>query len=231
MSFFVGAILPTVTILAFVGGMVYRITTWRKHPRPPMTLYPNPESDRERFTEILGETFLFRRLFKGDTALWVLAWVFHLMLAVSLIVHYDRILAYMGLTSGVIVQLPISPGGLSIGEIAGGLMLVLVLLLAFRRVVLKRVAQITALDDYFALGLILAVVVTGDALRFMSSFDLVQMQAYFAGLLAFSYKGLPDNPWFLTHYLLAQLLIIYIPFSKILHLGGLYFSQLAVRKN
>jgi nitrate reductase gamma subunit len=96
---------------------------------------------------------------------------------------------------------------------------------------MKRVAQVTSGSDYFALILILAVVLTGDALRYMSHFDVLQMREYFTGLLAFSYKGLPENNWFLVHYLLALILIIYIPFSKILHLGGIFFTQAVIHKH
>ena len=104
-------------------------------------------------------------------------------------------------------------------------------MLLVRRLTLKRVAEISSPSDYFALILILAVILTGDALRFMSNLDVVQMREYFSGLLTFSYKGLPETKWFTTHYLLAQLLIMYIPFSKILHMGGIFFTQGAIHKH
>jgi nitrate reductase gamma subunit len=35
---------------------------------------------------------------------------------------------------------------------------------------------------------------------------------------------------FLLHALLAQILILYIPFSKILHFGGVFFTQALVHR-
>ena len=84
--------------------------------------------------------------------------------------------------------------------------------------------------DYFALILILLIVLTGDAMRFISHLDLAQTREYFQGLFFFSVSPIPGNPWFLVHYLFAQLLIMYIPFSKILHFGGIFFSEALVHK-
>ena len=191
-----------------------------------MTLFPAPESYGNRFIEVLKETFLFKRLFHGDLSLWLLGGLFHLMLAITLIDHYDRILAFMGLTSGSIFMIPFLSGGPT-----GIFILIFVVFLLIRRFTVNLVAQVSSLGDYFALILILAVVTTGDALRFMSHFDVIIMREYFTGLLTFSYKGLPENQWFVIHYLLGQILIIYIPFSKILHLGGIFFTQAAVHKH
>ncbi len=72
---------------------------------------------------------------------------------------------------------------------------------------------------------------TGDGLRFLSHLDVIRMREYFGGLLRFSYSGFPENNWFLIHYFLSLVLIIYIPFSKILHLGGIFFTQAAIHKH
>jgi nitrate reductase gamma subunit len=42
MTYFVGAVLPYITILIFIGGMAYRIYVWQKLPAPKMTLTPAP---------------------------------------------------------------------------------------------------------------------------------------------------------------------------------------------
>jgi nitrate reductase gamma subunit len=226
MSFIIGAILPPLTIILFTGGLIYQISQWKKLPSPPMTLTPAPKSNWGRLMEVLKESFLFKKLFHGDLTLWLFALLFHVTLAISLLDHYDRILAFMGITTGTIFTVPFLSGG-----VTGIVMLVCAAILFIRRFVLKRVAEISAFDDYFALLLIIAVVATGDVLRFMSHFDVVQTREYFSGLLSFSYKGLPQNNWFIAHYLIAQVLIIYIPFSKIMHLGGIFFTQAAIHKD
>ena len=62
-------------------------------------------------------------------------------------------------------------------------------------------------------------------MRIISHFDLAQTREFFLGLLTFSGANVPDNDWFIAHFFFAQLLIIYMPFSKILHFGGIFFSE------
>lgn len=226
MNFFIGTILPYITVIIFTVGMIYQIYKWRTLASPPMTLTPAPESTGERLIEVLKGTFLFKNLFNSDGFLWLIGWSFHVLLAICLIVHYDRILAFMGITSGSFLKIPSF-----FVDLVGIVVLISLAILLIRRFILKRVAEISSLDDYFALILILGVVLTGDALRFMSHIDVIQMREYFNGLLIFSYKPLPENNWFIIHYLLAQILIIYIPFSKILHSGGIFFTQAAIHKH
>ena len=233
MPTFVGYILPYIVLLVFILGMVYRIYVWRSLAAPKMTLFPAPNSGAGRFIEVLQETFLFKSLFKGDKSLWTLGWLFHAMLALILVGHLrvfawlpDRILQSMGMSSGSIDTMSLVSAGS-----AGIVILVALLIILGRRFGLKRVREISTSGDYFALILLLAIVLTGNAMRFLSHFDLDQTREYFKGLLLFSASGLPDNPWFLAHYFLAQILIMYIPFSKILHFGGIFFSEALIHKH
>ncbi len=227
MTVLIGALLPLITLVVFVGGMIHRIYVWSTLASPKMTLFPAPKSGGERFGELLKETFLFRSLFRGDRSLWALGWIFHVMLALIFIGHFrvlsalpDRMLSAMGMTADNIDTMSFVTGGA-----AGVVIVACLVILMIRRSTLTRVREITAADDYFALILILAVLLTGDAMRFLSHFDLKQTHDYFYGLVTFSAVNLPDNGWFVAHFLLAQLLLIYIPFSKILHFGGIFFSK------
>jgi len=78
--------------------------------------------------------------------------------------------------------------------------------------------------------LILFIVLTGDTMRFIAHVDLALTREYFRGLFLFTLTPMPGNIWFIVHYLFAQLLIMYIPFSKILHFGGIFFSEALVQK-
>jgi len=80
-------------------------------------------------------------------------------------------------------------------------------------------------------GLIL---ITGNMMRFGAEhFDLTLTREYFASLATFS--GVSDaavlqNNIFVVHFGLALLLILYIPYSKILHFGGIFFTHPLIRK-
>jgi len=229
---FIGFVLPYITILIFVLGMIYRIKVWSNLPSPKMTLFPAPSSGKERFTEVLQETFFFKSLFKGDKGIWAMGWLFHVMLLLIFIGHFrvfawlpDRILQSIGMTPENIDTMSLVSGGA-----AGIVILISLLIILARRFSVKRVRQISESGDYFALILILLIVLTGDAMRFIAHIDLVQTREYFQGLIFFTLTPIPGNPWFLVHYLFAQLLIMYIPFSKILHFGGIFFTEALVHK-
>ncbi len=110
------------------------------------------------------------------------------------------------------------------------LLLVTGLLLLVRRVTTQRVREISKVSDFFALILLVAIILTGDVMRFGAHFDLAQTRVWAASLLTFS-PVIPKNGMFLTHALLAQLLVIYIPFSKIMHFGGIFFTQALVKRS
>ena len=228
-AFIVGGVLPYLTIVVFLAGMIYRFSSWFKTPQPgKMTLFPAPESTSG---SILAETLFFPSLFKGDKVLWSFSWIFHTTLALVLLGHVrvftaliDRMLMAMGMGREAITAMSATAGGA-----AGIVLLVTGVLLLFRRLAIQRVREISGVPDFFALLLLIAIVVTGDLMRFGAHFDLGQTRVWAWSLLTFS-PEIPENGMFLAHALLAILLIMYIPFSKILHFGGIFFTQALVKR-
>jgi nitrate reductase gamma subunit len=230
---FLGSVLPIFAILIFVVGMAYRLNVWRKLPAPKMTLFPAPNTTGARFNELLKETFFFKSLFKADKSLWFMGWIFHAMLTLVFIGHFrvvswlpDRILQALGLNEASIDTMSAAVGGA-----AGLVILAMAVVILLRRLLVPRTREISGAGDYFAMLLIIAILITGDAMRFLSHFDLVEAREYFQGLFTLSAAKLPANPWFQVHFLLGQILIMYIPFSKILHFGGIFFTESLVRKH
>ena len=228
-TYFTFGILPFITIIAFLGGMLYRFRVWLKLPVPAMTLFPAPKNGT--FLGVLKETFFFPGLFKTDKIFWSGAWIFHILLALIFIGHirvftdFPKLWAAIGLTpEGVDTMSATSGGG------AGVLIFILTLYLLLRRITIQRVKEISSLGDYIALLLVLAILLTGNFMRFGEHFDLNLTRSYFTGLFTFSVSAQLNNNVFLLHFFLAQLLIIYIPFSKLLHFGGIFFSQTILRR-
>jgi nitrate reductase gamma subunit len=232
MAFFIGNILPYVTIVVFVVGIIQHIKVWRSLPAPGMTLTPAPKPGLPRAIAFLKETLFFRSLLKGDKSLWFFGWIFHIMLALIFIGHLrviallpDRILMAIGMTPENIDKMSYITGGT-----AGVVILIMLLVLFGRRLFLGRVREISSQGDFIALLLILVILVTGDAMRFFTHFDLSQTRGYFTGFVTFSAVALPANKLFITHYFFAQLLIMYMPYSKLLHFGGIFFSEALIQK-
>lgn len=229
-AFFVGAVLPYAVVLTFVPGMAYRFRVWFGTPQPgKMTLFPAPEGSLAG--SILADVLFFPRLFKGDRALWFMSWVFHVSLALVVVGHVRVV---TGLIDRMLFSVGVSDDGIrwmseTLGGAAGIIMVATGLLLLVRRAMTARVREVSSFSDFFALLLLLSIIVTGDLMRFGAHFDLAQTRIWARSLLLFS-PDVPASPVFLTHALLAQALIMYIPFSKILHFGGIFFTQALVQR-
>ena len=232
----VGVILPYLAVGTFLAGMVYRFYVWKTRPSPAMTLFPAAAQPGSAVGNAVKDAIFFRNIFNGDRILWMFAWSFHVVLALVFVGHFrvvsnvDTILLSMGMTKAGVQAMS---GG--VGGAAGIVILLSVGLLLGRRFVLPRVREITGVGDYASLLLIGAIILTGDLMRFGAEhFDLTITRAYFARLLTFSdVASAPalQNNLFLVHLALALLLIMVIPFSKILHFGGIFFTQHLIRKH
>ncbi len=232
----VGVVLPYVAIAVFFVGMIYRIYRWKKLKSPPMTLFPAPAAGGRNAINVIQEAFLFKSLFRGDRLLWVLAWLFHVVLALIFLGHLrvitnvDQLLMKLGMSEDGISVMSSSAGGA-----AGVVILITTIFLFIRRLFVPRVREITGLGDYLALILVAVILITGNMMRFGGEhFDLTGARSYFAGLASFSNVGgapVLVNNLFLAHMCLAFLLLMYIPFSKILHFGGIFFTHQLIRKH
>lgn len=231
MTYLILGILPYFTVLIFIGAMVQRLYVWSKTPQPgAMTLTPAPDGESATFFGVIKDSFLFPGLFKSDRTLWIFAWFFHVTFALIIIGHirvftdFPRLWAALGINADRMSAVS--------GGTAGVIILACAIALFVRRFMLKRVREVSGVPDYFALLLILAVVVSGNIMRFDEHFDLAITRTYFQQLFTFSLSSasMPQNLLFTTHFLLGQVLIMIIPFSKIMHLGGIFFTQALIQK-
>jgi nitrate reductase gamma subunit len=222
LRFVLGGILPYLAVAVFLAAMVYRVHVWRKLPAPSMTLFPSPEGTKATAVNTAKEAFFFSSLFKGDRPLWVFAWGFHVVLALIFLGHLrvvtnvDSVLMAMGMSEAGIQGMS---GG--VGGAAGVVILFTAVVLLVRRFTISRVK-------------IGAILITGNIMRFSPEhFDLGLTRDYFANLATFNSPGSAEvlsHNVFLVHMTLAFGLLIYIPFSKILHFGGIFFTHQLIRK-
>lgn len=230
-----GVLLPYLAVLTFLGGMVYRFQVWRKLASPAMTLFPAPATDADRTWNTIQEAVFFKSLLRGDRLLWSFAWAFHVILALILVGHLrvfvnaDALLLKLGMSAQGIQAMSSSVGGA-----AGAVIVATAMFLLLRRLVIPRVREITNLADLLVLLLIGAVIITGDVMRFSEHFDLKLTRNYFAALASFgpsTAAPVLQNNIFLVHMILALTLIMLMPFSKLVHFGGLFFTHQLIRKH
>jgi nitrate reductase gamma subunit len=97
--------------------------------------------------------------------------------------------------------------------------------LLLRRILNPQVRYISLASDYFALALLLGVAVTGVTMRYFAKVDLFEVKRLAMGLAAFSPVVPPGIGWlFFLHLALVCVLAAYFPFSKLMHMAGIWLS-------
>ena len=88
-----------------------------------------------------------------------------------------------------------------------------------------QVRYISLFTDYFALFLLLGVGISGVWMRYLAKVDIVAIKQLAIGLAVFS-PVVPASAGalFFMHVGLASALFAYLPFSKLMHMGGVFLS-------
>jgi len=97
--------------------------------------------------------------------------------------------------------------------------------LFLRRVVSPQLRYVSLPADYFALFLLLAIGTTGVLVRHFVRADIVGVKELTMGLATLSPVA-PDSVHWLVygHLFLVCSLLVYFPFSKLVHMGGAFLS-------
>jgi nitrate reductase gamma subunit len=226
------AIITYLAVLTFVSGLIYQIVKWGKAGMPfHLTLFPAPAGHGRAVGKVLLDSFLFRSLWKRNMEVWISGWLFHLFLAILLIGHIMGIstagleFAGLGLTDQASVNL-----SEILGLISGAALLAAVLYLLLRRLVFPNLRLISSLEDYTVLVWLLTIIASGMVMRFSGGLDLTAAANFLNGLAAFRPVAPPDNPWFITHFVLVMVFLIYFPFSKLVHSCGIFMNRWVITR-
>jgi nitrate reductase gamma subunit len=202
--------------LVFAGGLAWRIYHYARTPAPlkiPTT--PAPTSRRGVALRLAREVLLFESLFRSSLWTWVFGWLFHAGLALVLIRHLryftEPVWAWVAFAQpfGVYAAFAMAAG------LAG---------LWVRRFAVARVRYISTPSDHLMLALLLAIAVSGLAMKYLAHTDVVAVKAFFLGLMVADWQPLPADNLLYLHLALVALLMLIFPFSKLLHAPGLFFS-------
>jgi nitrate reductase gamma subunit len=111
--------------------------------------------------------------------------------------------------------------------ITDGLILIGLVALLLRRFLLRPVRYISLANDYFPLFLLLGIVISGISMRYYlhEGVDIIAIKHLLVGLATFEPEITTDiAPIFYTHLFLVSCLFAYFPFSKLMHMGGVFLS-------
>jgi len=97
--------------------------------------------------------------------------------------------------------------------------------LLLRRLYISQVRYISVPADYFPLFLIIGIAATGILMRYFLKTDIVAVKELTMGLVTFA-PVIPDGigAIFYVHLFLVSALFAYFPFSKLVHMGGIFMS-------
>lgn len=210
------AILFYAATALLVVGLALRIKMYASTPTPlKIPTMPAPLTKSGAAFRVFREVAFFESLFKSNRWIWIFAVLFHAGLALALLRHVRYFQADVW---GVITL--IQPLG-----IYGGIAMVVGLLgLWARRLVQERIRYITGPSDHLMLALLVLIGASGLNMKFLVHTDIIQVKAFFLGLLRFNIQELPADGPLLIHLGAVAVLMIVFPFSKLLHVPGVFFS-------
>ena len=105
------------------------------------------------------------------------------------------------------------------------IILAAVIYLLLRRFFDARIRYLSLFTDYFALFLLLGLAISGILMRYFIKTDVMQVKQLALGIVTF-HPVLPEGvgALFFMHFFLLSVLLAYFPFSKLMHMGGVFLS-------
>ena len=226
----------------------FRITTtsgqqktlpWMKHDK-----LDNPYTTAGVLGRMALEVLVFRSLFKNTTSkvkteggdprvtydgnwlLWAAGLAFHWTFLVIVIRHMRF---FTEPVPWVVTLLSNLDGFFEIGLpalfISDAIFIGAVSYLFLRRIASANVRYISLPADYFPLFLLLAIGGTGILMRYFMKTDVVGIKELAMGLVTFS-PSIPAglSSMFFAHLFMVSVLLAYFPFSKLMHMPGVFMS-------
>lgn len=201
----------------------------------------NPSTGLGATARMLLEVLAFRSLFRNTRAelkeggrlvysadkwLWAAALAFHYSFLVILLRHYRFFAAPVPAFVSWLQALDgFFQAGVPEVYITNILLVAAVGFLLVRRLADSRLRYLSLHADYFPLVLILGIGLSGVLLRYFAKVDLEAVKSLTIGLVTF-HPVLPKGiaPLFYVHLLLVCVLFAYFPFSKLVHMAGVFLS-------
>ncbi len=234
-SYLVAGIMVYAAVAILVLGMIYRVYQWLGAPKARLKtgVFPKPGGGAARWGQVAVDSFIFPQALKADRTIWIFTILFHFALLGAFVGHLRLAHEFTPLLS------LLGPEGMDqfalwSGGVMGVLLIVALIYYLFRRLA-SPYKEVSVPEDFILLFLLILVVVMGDHMRFIGKIHAADYRIYFQSLLVFKPafpKVLADSPtkWALVfHVLFANLLFMYFPFSKLVHVIATFPANLVRR--
>lgn len=173
--------------------------------------------------------------YNWEIFLWVAALAFHYSFLVVFIRHlrffFEEVPFLVKIVENLdaFMRVEFFSDAFSIGlpgiYMTGLILLAAVIFLVVRRVVSPKIKYISLASDFFPLFLIIGIACTGILMRYVAKPDIVGIKNFTMGLVNLQFNTPGDfGGIFYIHIFLVSVLFIYFPFSKLMHMGGIFLS-------
>jgi nitrate reductase gamma subunit len=197
-------------LMGVLGRMALEVLFFR-------SLFRNTKTDLTEDNELV---------YSRDKWLWGAALLFHWSFLLVLLRHYRFVAEPV---PSFVWGLQWVDGFFQIGVpilfLSGIVLLASVTYLFVRRIAIPQLHYISLTADYFPLFLIMAIAVSGILMRHFYKVDLVTVKELTMGLVSLQ-PTLSGGIGFIffAHLFFVSVLFAYFPFSKLMHLGGVFLS-------
>lgn len=209
--------LPYITIAVFLAGVALRLNRWFAAPKDPGETRIDPVS---ALRYVVLDVVLFRKTFKTDKVTWLVVLLFHVGAGGILFGHMRGFKLWTAemfnplghwVAEFLVHTLPVYMGWMFIAT---------QLILLARRGFLEKRQLLSLPNDYGALVLLLITSILGQGMRIFPP-EAIPPETYsvvfIPRLIVLHLEKVPSHHWFFLHVLFTQLLVMYIPFSKLVH--------------
>lgn len=202
----------------------------------------NPYTKLATVGRMALEILAFRSLFRNTSTqirdgrmvqwsapwLWIAALAFHYSFLLVFLRHFRFFLEPVPffLTWGEALD-----GLMQVGAVrflmTDGVIVAAILFLLGRRIVLPRMRYISLPSDYFPLFLLLGVTLSGICMRYFDKTDIASVKVLIMNVVGLNWgQPIPEGigNMFYLHLFFVSVLLMYFPFSKLMHMGGVFLS-------
>jgi len=235
-SYLVAGVMVYVAVGVFVIGMAYQILQWLGAPKTRIKTgyFPKPPTSGEKWLKVAEDSFVFPEVIKFDRWMWFFTILFHFGLLGAFVGHLRLLQEFTPLVS------LLGPKGMDwFASWSGGFMGV-VLIAGLLYYLLRRLnfpfRELSVSEDYILLILLILTVIMGNLMRFFGDIPVADYRTYLQSLLIFR-PAFPEalaassTKWALVlHVLFANLVFVFFPFSKLVHVIATFPANLARRQ-
>jgi nitrate reductase gamma subunit len=201
----------------------------------PVPQYPHAVKGGHQAFISAGNFFVDRLSYQLEIFLWIGALAFHYAFLAVIIRHLrfftEPVPFFVTLVENVDsffrfeFLYPNFQFGLPGVFISGLVLLAAVTYLFTRRLFIRQVRYISLASDYFPLLLIFGIALTGILMRYFIKIDVTAAKELTMGLVTFR-PTIPEGVGsvFYIHLFFVSVLLAYFPFSKLMHLAGIFLS-------